>query len=395
MTSPLSGLRVLDLSRVMSGPYCTSMLADLGAEVIKIEQPGTGDDSRFFGPYLKGESTYFMVLNRNKKSVTINMKSDQGRALIHDLAVQCDIVVENFRPSVATQLGVDYDALRGINPRLVYASISGFGQDSPLRDLPAFDLVIQAMGGLMSLTGPRGGPPTAVGESIADVATGMFAAFGIVSAIYEREKSGKGQHVDIAMLDSLLSMQLTGLARQLYFQDTPQPVGNRHPVTYPVDSFQTKTGQIVLVCFSDHAFAGLADLIGDPTLAKHPDYVDNAARNKNEVALRQIIQNWAETLDVQDAVNALVAAGIPAAPVWTLEQLTNSDHVAHRGLIQQGHHKTFGNVPVVGVPLKFSRSQTTQNPTIPTLGENTEQVLCDMLGISISELADLRAKKAI
>jgi CoA:oxalate CoA-transferase len=395
MTSPLSGLRVLDLSRVMSGPYCTSMLADLGAEVIKIEQPETGDESRFFGPYLNGESTYFMVLNRNKKSVTIDMKSDQGRAIIHDLARQSDIVVENFRPGVAARLGVDYDSLKEINPRLVYASISGFGQESPLRDIPAFDLVIQAMGGLMSLTGPKGGPATAVGESIADVATGMFAAFGIVAAIYEREKSGQGQHIDIAMLDSLLSMQLTGLARQLYFQDTPEPVGNRHPVTYPVDSFDTKTGQIVLVCFSDRAFTGLAELIGDASLAQHPDYSDNAARNRNEGTLRQMIQDWASGLVAQAAVDALIKAGIPAAPVWTLAQLTESQHVAERNLIGKGQHQTFGSVPVVGVPLKFSRSETMENPVIPKLGQHTEEVLCQMLGISADDLATLRAQKAI
>lgn len=394
MAEPLKGLRVLDLSRVMSGPYCTSMLADLGAEVIKIEAPGTGDESRFFGPYMDGESTYFMLLNRNKRSVTVNMKSDAGRRLIHKLAETADIVVENFRPGVADRLGVDYATLADINPRLVYASVSGFGQESPLRNMPAFDLVIQAMSGLMSLTGPKDGPATAVGESIADVGTGMFAAFGIVAAIYERERSGKGQHIDISMLDSVFSMQLTGLARQLYFDDTPTPVGNRHPVTYPVDSFETKTGQIVMVCFSDQAFAKLCVLIGQPNLANDPEFADNAARNKNEQRLRDIIAQWAAKQDADAAVQALVAQGIPAAPIWDLKQVSDSDHAHARALVRSGQHAQFGDVPVVGVPLKFSRSTVVPDPVIPQLGEHTDQVLSE-LGLSADDIADLKTKKAI
>lgn len=395
MSEPLKGLRVLDLTRVMSGPYCTSMLADLGAEIIKIEQPGSGDESRFFGPYREGESTYFMMLNRNKQSVTINMKSPEGRALIRRLALDCDIVVENFRPGVCERLGVDYASLSADNPRLVYASISGFGQESPLRDMPAFDLVIQAMSGLMSLTGPKGGPATAVGESVADVATGMFAAFGILAAIYERERSGKGQHIDVSMLDSIFAMQLTGLARQLYKNDTPRPVGNRHPVTYPVDSFETKSGQIVLVCFSDRAFAGLCELMGRPELANDPDFIDNDARNRNEDRLREAIQGWTTTQEADEAVRALIAKGIPAAPVWDLKQVTDSDHARSRELVRNGRHTRFGEVPVVGVPLKFSRSAVVEAPEIPMLGESTEPVLKGRLGLSDAEIASLRDKDAI
>lgn len=394
MPEPLKGLKVLDLSRVMSGPFCTSMLADLGADVTKIETPGTGDDARFFGPFRDGESTYFMMLNRNKRSVTVNMKTDEGRALIHQLAADADIVVENFRPDVAKRLGVDYETLSAINPRLVYGSISGFGQESPLRDLPAFDLVIQAMSGLMSLTGPKNGPPTAVGESIADVSTGMFAAFGIMAAIYERERSGKGQHVDVAMLDSVLSMQLTGLARQLYFDDTPEPVGNRHPVTYPVDSFDTKTDQIVMVCFSDRAFVGLCDLMGQPDLAQDPAFADNTARNQNENRLRALITDWTRSMTADEAVQALVAKGIPAAPVWNLKQASESEHAKARDLIRPAQHATFGDVPVVGVPLKFSRSDVVSHPVIPTLGQHTDEVLREM-GLSQDKITDLRDKNAV
>ena len=204
----LEGVRILDLSRVMSGPFCTAMLADLGAEVIKIEIPGNGDDSRFFGPFVDGESAYFMLLNRGKKSLTLDLKSDEGKKILMATVAECDVVVENFRPGVAQRLGLDYDTLKSENPALIYASISGFGQDGPFADRPAYDLIVQAMSGLMHITGQRDGPPTAVGESVVDVCTGMFAAWGIMSALFARERTGKGRYLDVAMLDSMYSYHI-------------------------------------------------------------------------------------------------------------------------------------------------------------------------------------------
>jgi len=391
----LDGIRILDLSRVMSGPFCTSMLADLGAQVIKIEMPGYGDEGRSFGPFEQDESTYFMLLNRNKKSMTVNMKTDEGRDLIKALIPKCDVLVENFRPGVMARLGLDEPAVRKLNPTMVYTSISGFGQDSPLKNWPAFDLVIQAMSGIMSLTGPKGGPPTAVGESVADVCTGMFAAFGTVAALFDRERTGQGRHVDVAMLDSLMSMQLTGLARQLYFDDTPKPVGNRHPVTYPVDSFATKTGDIVMVCFADKLVGELGKLIGHPDLASDPRFATNALRNENETALYDLIAEWTQSVTQDEAVDLLVGAGIPAAPVWSLKQLAESDHTAARNMILQGHHRKLGTVPLVPQPVKFSGDQPTPQFTTPQLGEHTEEILKAIAQLSDEDIAALRAKNAI
>ncbi|NDW46554.1 CaiB/BaiF CoA-transferase family protein [Ruegeria sp. PrR005] len=386
----LSGIRVLDLSRVMSGPFCTSMLADLGAEVIKIEMPGMGDDARHFGPYKDGESTYFILLNRNKKSVTVNMKSPEGQALIRNLIPKCDVIVENFRPGVMARLGLDEPSIRALNPSIVYTSLSGFGQDGPFKDLPAFDLVIQAMSGLMSLTGPKGGPATAVGESLADVCSGMFAAFGTLAALFDRERNGKGHHVDVAMLDSVMSMQLTGLARQLYMDDTPAPVGNRHPVTYPVDSFAARDGDIVLVCYSNKLFAGLAELIGQPELAEDPRFRTNADRNRNEGELRELIAQWARRQSQSDAVDLLLSKGIPVAPVWNLKQLTTSTHVSERELIAKGTHDKLGEIPLVPQPVRFSGMVQTQDYSSPTLGQHTDEILKSQAGLSDAEIAALR-----
>lgn len=391
----LEGVRILDLSRVMSGPFCTSMLADLGAEVIKIEMPGSGDEGRSFGPYKDGESAYFMLLNRNKKSVTVDMKTEQGVALVKSMIAHCDVLVENFRPGVMKRLGLDYDSVRSLNDSLIYASISGFGQDGPLRDLPAFDLVIQAMSGLMSVTGPRGGPATAVGESAADVCTGMFAAFGITTALFDRARGGPGRHIDISMLDSMMSMQLTGLSRQLYLGDTPSPVGNRHPVTYPVDSFPTRDGDIVMVCFSQGTFRALCALMGQPELADDPRFANNDARNRHENELRALISSWTSQLGSADAVARLNKANIPAAPVWNLKQLTESEHVRALGLVAAGSHARLGDVPLVPQPVRFSDTARITQPTTPALGEHTEQVLSELLNLDPKQLADLKAAKAI
>lgn len=391
----LGGIRVLDLSRVMSGPFCTSMLADLGAEIIKIEMPEVGDEGRSFGPYRNGESTYFMMLNRNKKSVTVNMKAPEGRDVIRALIPKCDVLVENFRPGVMARLGLDEASVRQLNPDIIYASISGFGQDGPLRDWPAFDLVIQAMSGLMSLTGPKGGPATAVGESVADVCTGMFAAFGIVSALFDRERTGQGHSLDVAMLDSMMAMQLTGLSRQLYSGDTPTPVGNRHPVTYPVDSFPTETGDVVMVCFSDAAFAELAKLMDRPGLASDRRFADNAARNVNEDELRRLIADWTAPQTQDAVIDALQGARIPAAPVWNLEQLVQSEHVQARDLVSAGRHAKLGEVPLVSQPVKFSGIEADPNPNTPSLGEHTDAVLDEIAGLDPDAIAELRKKNAI
>lgn len=391
----LEGVRVLDLTRVMSGPFCTAMLADLGAEVIKLEMPGVGDEGRLFAPFKEDLSTYFMLLNRGKKSVALNLKEPEGVQLARDLAASCDVVVENFRPGVAARLGLDHEKLRADDPRLIYASISGFGQEGPLADWPAFDLVIQAMSGLMSITGERDGRPTAVGESFADVATGMFASWGILAALFDRERTGEGRYLDVAMLDSVFSMLLTGLSRQLFTGEEARRVGNRHPETYPVDSFSASDGEFVLVGFSDSAFRAIVAVIGRPELADDPRFVDNRARNANEETLRTIIAEWAAGRTRAEAVEALQKAGVPSGPVWSLADVVASPHAAARGLVGRGDNSVLGDIPLVRQPVRFRGAPAAKDQRAPLLGEDTDTVLAELLGIDAGRIAELRDKKVI
>jgi CoA:oxalate CoA-transferase len=390
-----AGLRILDLTRVMSGPFCTSMLADLGAEVIKIEMPGFGEEGRHFAPHVNGESTYFALLNRGKKSVTINLKSPEGIALIRDLARQSDVLVENFRPDVMQRLGLSPVTLQADNPRLIYASISGFGQTGPFSDWPAFDLVIQAMSGLMSVTGERDGRPIAVGESVADVATGMFAAWGIAAALYDRERTGVGRRLEVAMLDSVFSMLLTGLSRRLFTERPTQRGGNRHPETYPVDSFATKDGDIVLVGFSDAIFRRICVAMAQPALADDTRFKSNVDRNAHEDELRSLIAAWAAGLTREEALGFLRAADVPAAPVWSLDDLLDSGHIEARGMLQTGSNGKLGDIRVVPQPVQFDATERLSGVTTPTLGEHTVEVLKEKLGLDETRIAALRSIKAI
>jgi CoA:oxalate CoA-transferase len=390
-----AGLQVLDLTRVMSGPFCTAMLADLGAKVIKIEMPGFGEEGRHFAPHVKGESAYFALLNRGKRSVTVNLKSPHGIRLIEELAARSDIVVENFRPGVMDRLGLGQAKLRAANPRLIYASISGFGQTGPFRDWPAFDLVIQAMSGLMSVTGERDGRATAVGESIADVATGMFAAWGIAAALYDRERTGAGRYVEVAMLDSVFAMLLTSLARRLFTDRPPGRVGNRHPETYPVDSFPTEDGDIVLVGFSDLVFERLAKAMGQAQLIADPRFRTNRDRNAHESELRSEIASWTRKHTRAEVLERLRAADIPAAPVWSLDDLLDSGHLEARGMLQSGVNAALGDVRLVPQPVQFSDSSRIAPMRTPTLGEQTDDILRSELGLDDARIATLRAAKAI
>lgn len=385
----LAGIRVLDLSRVMSGPFCTAMLADLGAEVVKIERPGAGEDSRRFGPFRDGESAYFLLLNRGKKSVTLDLKSATGRDLLRRLAATSDVLVENFRPGVTERLGIDHASLQPANPRLVYASISGFGSDGPLAERPAYDLVVQAMSGLMDLTGQPDGPPTAAGESLADVCSGMFAAWGIVAALFARERTGEGHRVDVAMLDSVFSTLLTALGIGLYADRQPTRVGNRHPVTYPVDSFGARDGHVVIVVASDRAFGALCAAIGRPELAEDDRFRANAGRDAHESELRRIIEAWTSRRTAAEAVVALDAAGVPAAPVLSVNDLLESAHAAFRGLVSTVEHPKLGAIPLVRQPVRFSGAGSPPLRPPPLLGEHTRQVLASRLGLSDAEIENL------
>jgi len=391
----LNGTRILDLTRVMSGPYCTAMLADLGAEVIKIEMPGFGEEARHFAPHQQGESTYFALLNRGKKSVTVDLKTADGVDIVRRLAATSDVLVENFRPGVMQRLGLASDALRAANPRLIYASISGFGQSGAFAQLPAFDLVIQAMSGLMSVTGQKDGPATAVGESLADVCTGMFASWGILAALVERARTGEGRQLEVAMLDSVFAMLLTGLSRRLFTGEARGRVGNRHPETYPVDSFATQDGEIVLVGFSDAIFRNICRAIGRPELADDPRFADNVARNRDEAALRAAIADWAAVRTTEAALGALRDTGVPSAPVWSFDQLLASGHIQARGVLTRGHNAILGDIPLVQQPVMFAGARRERNQISPTLGQHTDEVLRDILGLDSVTISSLRERKVI
>lgn len=329
----LSGVRVLDLSRVLAGPYCTAMLADFGAEVTKIEMPGHGDDARHLGPFAGGESIYFGLINRGKNSIEMDLKSDDGKTALRSMVAEADVVVENFRPGVAARLGLDYESLKAANPELIYASISGFGQEGPLSDQPAYDAVAQAMSGLMSVTGFPETGPTRSGESIADVSAGMFAAWAIASALFARERGRGGAYVDVSMFDSLLSMQVTGLSNLLATGSAPGLVGNRHPVTTPFDTFRARDGLVVIAVASDKLFARLCDCLDMPDLASDPRFDTDESRTAHEKELKRLIEVWAADRRVEEICDILLDAGVPASPVWDLQQATSHEHAAVRQVL--------------------------------------------------------------
>jgi CoA:oxalate CoA-transferase len=391
----LSGIRVLDLSRVLSGPFCTALLADLGAEVIKVESPGAGDDSRRFGPFVNGASVYFALINRGKKSVTLNLKHPRSRELVAELARRSDVVVENFRPGVAARLGLDYRTLKEANSGLVYLSISGFGQSGPRADAPAYDLIIQAMSGVMSTTGFPDGPPTCLGESLADLWTGLLGSWAVLAALVERAQTGRGEHIDLAMFDSLLAMQVTGLSQLFASGHAPPRVGNRHPVTTPVDAYATRDGHLAVVAPSDAHFAALAEAIGRPELAGDERFRDNAGRRERVDELREIIEGWSRGRTSDEAVAALRARDIPAGPVWDLQQALASDQAAARSLVREVAHPSFGSIGMLPQPAKFQREPAGTVTRDPLLGEHTDEVLGTLLGMAPAAIQRLRAEGVV
>ena len=360
---------------MLAGPFCTALLADLGADVVKIEAPGRGDDARYFAPFRKGESAYFLLINRGKKSVTLNLKDSRGIALLHRMAESADVVVENFRPGVAARLGAGYDTLSHINPRLVYASISGFGQDGPLAHRPAYDIIAQAMSGLMSMTGAPDGPPTRVGESYGDLCAGLFASWSILAALRGRENSGRGQHLDIAMTDSLFSMMVTALSLQLYGDEPPTRIGNRHPMSSPYDAYPAQDGYVIIASANEAMFTRFAEKIGRPDLPSDPRFEKDNRRVANEPALRVIITEWTGARTVAEVVAALDEAGVPASPVLSVAEAVASEHVEARGLLATAMHPVAGEIPLVRQPVLFSDAPRTAPKPAPLLGQHNDEVL--------------------
>jgi CoA:oxalate CoA-transferase len=374
---PLAGVRVLDFSRVLAGPYCTALLADLGAEVVKVEPPA-GDDYRHIGPFIEGESALFLAVNRGKRSIALDLSKPGDLAIARALAARSDVVVENFRPGVADRLGIGWTSLSGINPAIVYASISGFGQDGALASRPAYDIILQAMSGIMSVTGTPDGPPTLIGESIADVVAGLFCSWSILAALLERQRTGLGRHIDVAMFDSMIAVQPLVVARYLASGEAPRRVGNRHALSAPFGAFQARDGSFVLAVLNDKLFGSLAGCIGRPDLARDPRFGTDADRLANEAALRAAIEAWSSSLAAADAVAALVAAGVPGAEIQDISQALSSPHAVRRGVLQEALHPSLGSLRLPEQPARFGDVPRGGATPAPALDGDRQAILAEL-----------------
>ena len=390
----LSDIKVLDLTRVLAGPYATMLLADLGAEIIKIEQPEKGDDSRAFGPYKNGESAYFMSINRNKESITLNLKAPEGKEILKELVKQVDILVENFRPGTMEKLGLGYDVLKEINPRLIYASSTGYGQTGPYSQRPAYDAVVQAMGGIMSITGQPDGVPTRVGTSIGDITAGLFCAAGILAALHERERSGVGQMVDVAMLDCQVAILENAISRFEFTGEIPHPIGNRHPSIVPFEPFDTLTTPIMLAAGNDRLWVTLCGLM-ELDLADDPRFKTNPLRNENYTALRPILAERFMTKTAEEWQQLFDDAGIPCGPINTVDKVVTNEQVVAREMILEVEHPTAGATRIPGIPIKLSRTPGEIRLPAPVLGAETEKILTRCLNLTPEQIAALREKQVI
>jgi crotonobetainyl-CoA:carnitine CoA-transferase CaiB-like acyl-CoA transferase len=391
--TPLDGITVLDLTRVLSGPYCTMMLGDLGARVIKVEQPGKGDDTRAWGPpFLDRESAYFLSINRNKESITLDFKKPSGRSVLERLLGKCDVLVENFRPGTLDKLGLDYASLKERYPRLVYSSISGFGHTGPRRKEAGYDAVMQGEGGLMSITGNADGPAFRLGVAIADIVTGMFAAQGITSALFARERTGLGQNVDIAMLDSVVA--LLSYQAGIYFAtgSAPARLGNRHPTIVPYETFRAADGDFVLAVGNDDQWRRFCTVAGLPDEER---FATNRQRVVNYATLKPLLDDRLGQEPRQHWIDRLKAAGVPCGSVRDLHEVFSDPQVAERGMLAELEHSVLGVLKQVGSPLKFSETPGSLRLPPPVLGQHTDAILGGDLGFTADEIAAMRSEGTV
>jgi len=374
---PLTGIRVLDLSRVLAGPYCTMVLGDLGADVIKVEPP-EGDETRGWGPpFAEGESAYYLCVNRNKRGIVINLKTDEGKKILRDLALQSDVLVENFRPGTLKKFGLDFETLHELNPRLVYCSITGFGQTGSMRNKPGYDFMIQALGGLMSITGEPEGEPMKVGVAAADLFAGQNAIIAILAALQARTSTGQGQHLDISLFDSQLGWLANVASNFLISGNTPKRYGNAHANIVPYQSFRARDAWFVIAVGNDRQFEILCRLIGQPELATDLRFAVNSARVENRDALIELLEPVFETKTVDEWL-ALMEDKFPCGPINNFEQVFSMPTVGEREMLVKMNHPTIGELPLVGSPLKMSDTPVEYRLHPPLMGEHTEDVLREL-----------------
>ncbi len=405
MTAPLEGLRVFDLTRILAGPTCTQLLGDLGAEVIKIERPGQGDDTRKWGPpYVKDSegqdteaSAYYLSSNRNKRSVTIDFAKPEGQALARRLLRDCDILVENFKTGGLAKYGLGYDDVKAEAPHLIYCSVTGFGQTGPYRKRAGYDYLAQGMGGIMSLTGEPEGEPIKVGVGIADIVCGLYATSAILAALHHRRKTGEGQHIDLALLDTQVSWLTYEGLNYLTSGEVPKRRGNEHPNIVPYKTMPARDGYFILACGNDGQFRKFCDFAGAPELADDPRFATNPARLRHRETLYPLLEELTRQKTQQDWVDGLAALGVPCGPVNTLDQVFADPQVQARDMqIEMPYPEAAdGKVDLIGNPIKYSRTPVAYHHAPPKLGEHTEDVLKDVFGLDESEIARLRADGVI
>ena len=407
MTQPLDHLRVLDMSRILAGPWCGQTFADLGAEVIKIERPGVGDDTRSWGPpFLKDkdgnetdDAAYFLSANRGKKSVTVDITTPEGQGLIRNLALECDVLLENYKVGGLKKYSLDYESLSKVNPRLVYCSITGFGQTGPYSPRAGYDFLIQAMGGLMSVTGEAegmpGGGPQKIGVALSDILTGLYTTIGALSALAYRDKTGRGQHVDMALLDVTIAATANQAMNYLVTGNAPAMMGNAHPNIVPYEAYKAADHYIILATGNDGQYQRFCSVAGRPDLATDERFATNRARVGNRAVLGPILNEIIAAKPRAFWLEELERVGVPCGPINNLEQVFNDNHVQARGARQEVEHSVGGSIPTVANPIRFSESPIEYDQPPPLLGQHTDDVLAKMLGLDTAAIGRLRAANII
>lgn len=393
---PLDGVRVLDLTRVVAGPYCSMFLGDLGAEVIKVEQPGLGDDTRGWGPpFAGGESAYYLCINRNKKSLTLDLKSKRAVELLRELVKSADVIIENFRPGTMERLGLGEKELRSLNPRLIFASLTGFGADGPMSDCPGYDLIVQAWGGLMSITGTPDGEPVKVGVAIIDLVAGLMLGNAITAALFAREKSGVGQRIDTSLLEAEIASLINVGSNYLVGGTVPARWGNAHPNIVPYQNFKTADGYLVIGVASEVIWKRFCQAIGRSELTDDRRFADNSKRVQNRAELVSLLSEMFLKRNNQAWFDRLTAAEVPCAPVQSIDQVFQAPQVLHRDMLMEVEHPTAGKVRMAGMPVKFSLTPASVRLPPPLLGQHNTEILKSWLGMNAEAIEELKREKII